>query len=198
MTLLISTIALPQFGRLSVTVPQRWLAVVLLTAALLAAEPVQVAAAGSAPVVGQVGQAPGLQAQVQIPGFDFNPTKWVQDAFSALLQTFSDGIRGGMDALWGANFITQTPPSLTYLNDDIRGLYGTMQRAANAALALITTLGALNSIMRPHLGLRYHSLSAFVPRLLVGAILVNTALWWVQFAIDVNNALAASMGNATP
>jgi hypothetical protein len=52
--------------------------------------------------------------------------------------------------------------------------------------------------MRPHLGLRYHSLSAFVPRLLVGAILVNTALWWVQFAIDVNNALAASMGNATP
>ncbi len=135
---------------------------------------------------------------MQIPGFDFNPTKWVQDAFGALLQDFSDGIRAGMDALWAANFITQTPPSLTYLNDDIRGLYATMQRAANAALALITTLGALNAIMRPHLGLRYHSLSAFVPRLLVGAILVNTALWWVQFAIDVNNALAASMGNATP
>src|ERR1700682_1881918 len=55
-----------------------------------------------------------------------------------------------------------------------------------------------NAIMRPHLGLRYHSLSAFVPRLLVGAILVNTALWWVQFAIDVNNALAASMSSATP
>ena len=32
----------------------------------------------------------------------------------------------------------------------------------------------------------------------MGAILVNTALWWVQFAIDVNNALAASIGNATP
>jgi hypothetical protein len=59
-------------------------------------------------------------------------------------------------------------------------------------------VGALNGILRPHLGLRYHSLSAFVPRLLVGAILVNTALWWVQFAIDVNNALAASIGNATP
>src|SRR6202171_2996534 len=55
-----------------------------------------------------------------------------------------------------------------------------------------------NAIMRPHLGLRYHSLSAFVPRLLVGAILVNTALWWCQFAIDVNNALAASIIDAAP
>ncbi len=198
MPLRISTVALPQFERSSVTGPQRWLVVVLLIGTLLAAAPVQVAAAGGAPVGGQVGQAPGLAAQVQIPGFDFNPTKWVQDAFSALLQSFSDGIRAGLDALWAANFITQTPPSLTYRNDDIRGLYGTMQRAANAALALITTVGALNSLIRPHFGLRYHSLSAFVPRLLVGAILVNTALWWVQFAIDVNNALASSIGDVTP
>jgi hypothetical protein len=26
----------------------------------------------------------------------------------------------------------------------------------------------------------------------------NTAFWWVQFAIDVNNAMAASVGDATP
>jgi hypothetical protein len=114
------------------------------------------------------------------------------------LQTFSDGIRAGMDALWAANFITQTPRSLTYANEDIRGLHAIMQRAANAALALIATMGALNALVRPHFGLRYHSLSEFVPRLLVGAILVNTALWWCQFAIDVNNALAASIGDATP
>jgi hypothetical protein len=73
-----------------------------------------------------------------------------------------------------------------------------MQRIANAALAVIATVGAVNTILRPHLGFRYHSLSEFVPRLLVGAILVNTALWWVQFAIDVNNAMAASIGDATP
>jgi hypothetical protein len=103
-----------------------------------------------------------------------------------------------MDALWAANFITQTPPSLTYQNGDVRGLYTTMQRIANAALTVIATVGALNSILRPHLGFRYHSLSAFVPRLVVGAILINTALWWVQFAIDVNNAMAASIGDATP
>jgi len=154
MPLRISTVALAQFERSSVTGPQRWLVVVLLIGTLLAAAPVQVAAAGGAPVVGQVGQAPGLAAQVQIPGFDFNPTKWVQEAFGALRQSFSDGIRAGLDALWAENFITQTPPSLTYRNDDIRGLYGTMQRAANAALALITTVGALNSLIRPHSPMR--------------------------------------------
>src|SRR6266567_8349729 len=173
---------------------------VVVVAALLVLGPTGLAFAASAPVASHVVGGAGLQAQVQIPipNFDFNPTKWVQDAFSALLQSFSDGIRTGMDAIWAANFITQTPPSLTYQNDDIRGLYGTMRGAANAALAVITTVGALNSLLRPHFGLRYHSLSAFVPRLLVGAILVNTALWWVQFAIDVNNAMAASVGDATP
>jgi hypothetical protein len=64
-----------------------------------------------------------------------------------------------------------------------------MRGAANAALALIATIGALNSILRPHFGFRYHALSAFVPRLLVGAILVNTAVWWVQFAIDARQRL---------
>jgi hypothetical protein len=73
-----------------------------------------------------------------------------------------------------------------------------MQAAANAALMAIATVGALNGLLRPHFGLRYHALSEFVPRLLLGAILVNTALCWVQFAVDVNNALAASVGNATP
>ena len=173
---------------------------VAVVVALLVMAPAGRAFAASAPAARQVAGGRDLQAQVQIPipNFDFNPTKWVQDAFGALLQSFSDGIRAGMDALWDANFITQTPPSLTYRNDDIRGLHDTMRSAANAALAAIATIGALNGLLRPHLGLRYHSLSEFVPRLLVGAILVNTALWWVQFAIDVNNALAGSIGNATP
>jgi hypothetical protein len=136
--------------------------------------------------------------QMQLPTIDFDPKKWAEDAISAVLQDFGDGIRSGMDALWAANFITQTPPSLTYQNGDVRSLYSTMQRIANAALAVIATVGALNTILRPHLGFRYQSLSALVPRLLVGAILVNTALWWVQFAIEVNNAMAASIGDATP
>jgi len=171
-----------------------------LAATLMVLSPSQPAVASVSPIVVQAAPIGGVQAQVQmpVPHIDFNPTQWVQDAFSALLQSFTDGIRAGMEAIWAANFITQTPPSLTYQNGDIRGLYDTMRGAANAALALIASVGALNSILRPHFGFRYHALSAFVPRLLVGAILVNTAVWWVQFAIDVNNALAASVGNATP
>jgi len=95
--------------------------------------------------------------------------------------------------------ITQMPPSLSYQNDDIRGLYGTMQRVANAGLVLIATFGALNMTVRPYFGrLRYSSLVEFVPRFLVDAILVNTALWWCQFAIDLNNALAGSISDAAP
>lgn len=178
------------------------LVAVSLGTVLFVVAPTRPTFASSVPSIGSgvAGGGTGLYAQVQIPipNFDFNPTKWVQDAFAALLQSFSDGIQAGMNAIWDANFITQTPPTLTYQNEDIRGLYGTMRGAANAALAAIATLGAMNGLLRPHLGFRYHSLSELVPRILVGGILVNTALWWVQFAIDVNNALAASVGNATP
>jgi hypothetical protein len=130
------------------------LAIALAVPQLLMA-PTAPTIASNSPVVDEVRRGPGLQAQVQIPipNFDFNPTKWVQEAFGALLQSFTDGIRAGMDAIWAANFITQTPPCITYQNGDIRGLYGTMRGAANGALALIATAGALNAILRPHLGL---------------------------------------------
>jgi hypothetical protein len=94
--------------------------------------------------------------QIHLPGIeiDIDRTKCAEDAISAVLQDLGDGIRVGMDALWAANFITQTPPSLTYQNGDVRSLHSTMQRMANAALAVIATVGALNSILRPHLGFR--------------------------------------------
>src|SRR5438132_12068177 len=124
---------------------------VVVVAAVLMSGGTGLAFAASAPVASHVVGGAGLEAQVQIPipNFDFNPTKWVQDAFGALLQSFSDGIHAGMDALWDANFITQTPPSLTYRNDDIRGLHDTMRSAANAALAAIATIGGLNGLLRP-------------------------------------------------
>jgi hypothetical protein len=111
--------------------------------------------------------------QIQLPHIDFDPKKWAEDALSAVLQDLSDGIRAGMHACGPQPSSLQTPPSLTYQNADVRGLYTTMQRIANAALAVIATIGALNTILRPHLGFRYHSLSAFVHRLLVDAILVK-------------------------
>jgi hypothetical protein len=140
--------------------------VIALVALLVAMAPGVAAVASGDPMAAQPAPGTGLQEQVQIPvpHIDFDPTQWVQDGFSALLQSFTDGIRTGMEAIWTANFITQTPPSLTYQNGDIRALHETMRAAANAALVLIASIGGLNSILRPHLGLRYHSVSAFVPR----------------------------------
>jgi hypothetical protein len=74
--------------------PRRWLLAIALAGPLLVVVP-SAAVAASSPIAAGIGD--GLQAQVQIPipNFDFNPTKWVQDAFGALLQGFSDGIRTG-------------------------------------------------------------------------------------------------------
>ena len=178
--------------------PRKVLLAIALATTLQIIAPASSSVASGSRLPGEAASADRQAQQIQLPTIDFDPKKWAEDAISAVLQDLGDGIRVGMDALWAANFITQTPPSLTYQNGDVRGLYTTMQRMANAALAVIAIFGALNSVLRPHLGFRYHSLSAFVPRLVVGAILVNTALWWVQFAIEVNNAMAASIGDATP
>jgi hypothetical protein len=70
---------------------------IVSAAIVLMVTPVESAAAAGPAVLGQV--------QLPLPSFNFDPTKWVQDAFGALLQTFSDGIRAGLDALWAANFI---------------------------------------------------------------------------------------------
>jgi hypothetical protein len=172
----------------------------LATTLLMVAAPCNVAGASLAPDLRHSSGASDIHAQVQIPipQFEFDPKKWVQDAFGALLQELSNGIRAGLDALWAANFITQTPPALTYANESIRAVYGIMRGVANGALALIVTIGALNALARPYFGFTYHSMSAFLPRFILGVILVNTALWWVQFAIDVNNALSATVQDATP
>jgi hypothetical protein len=41
---------------------------------------------------------------------------------------------------------------------------------------------------RPYLGSIYPGVREFLPRLLLGGILINTASWWAKLAIDANNA----------
>jgi hypothetical protein len=51
-----------------------------------------------------------------------------------------------------------------------------MRRVANGALVLIVTVGGLNALARPYFGSTYHGMSSFLPRLVVGLIVTNTAL----------------------
>jgi hypothetical protein len=99
---------------MSASVCSSLLLAVALAAPLFLIAPTAAAVASGASVAAYGGGSPLVEAQVQnpIPNFDFNPTKWVQDAFAALLQSFTDGIRAGMDAVWAANFITQTPQAV--------------------------------------------------------------------------------------
>lgn len=55
-----------------------------------------------------------------------------------------------------------------------------------------------NVLLRPYLGSAYPGALEFVPRLLLGGILINTASWWTTLAIDVNNAACAFFGAGPP
>ena len=72
-----------------------------------------------------------------------------------------------------------------------------MRTIANAALALVALWGGFNLIVREHLGSPYHEAMELFPRLVLGALLANTSLWWAQLAIDANNALCSAIGAAT-
>ena len=63
---------------------------------------------------------------------------------------------------------------------------------------MVTLVGGYNVLLRPYLGAAYPGAYEFVPRLLLGGILVNTASWWTRLAIDVNNAACAFFGAGPP
>lgn len=62
---------------------------------------------------------------------------------------------------------------------------------------LVTLWGGFNLIVRQHLGNTYHEAMEFLPRLLLGALLVNTSRSWGRLAIDANNALCQAIGQAS-
>jgi hypothetical protein len=69
------------------------------------------------------------------------------------------------------NFITQTPPAVSFRSPHV--------------------------ILNRRLGTPYHGAAEFFPRLLVGAALANTSLAWTGLAIELNNALCASIGESS-
>jgi hypothetical protein len=99
--------------------------------------------------------------------------------------------------LGNGNVITQTPPGLSYNSDVVRRLWGTLRIVGNAALAVVTVWGGLNIIVHPHIRAPYHGALELVPRVLLGAVLVNTSLDWGRFVIDLNNALCQAIGSGS-
>src|SRR6185312_10479742 len=82
-----------------------------------------------------------------------------------------------------ADFLLRTPERLSYQNEPVRQFAGVSRAMANGLLAVVALIGGFNVMLRPYLGSSYACVLALMPRFLLGAILVNTAGWWVQLAI---------------
>jgi hypothetical protein len=142
-------------------------------------------------LAGAVGQ---LVEVVRDPGGFL--TGGLSQAFAWFFDWLTGVLRDGVATLVGLNFITSTPPALSYANPSIAGLWGVSRAIANAGLVLAAAWGALQLIVRGHIGSPYHEAMELFPRLALGALLANTSLWWARLAIDANNALCAGLAQA--
>ncbi|MCX6022686.1 MAG: hypothetical protein NTZ05_13335, partial [Chloroflexi bacterium] len=136
-------------------------------------------------------------------GFLPDPKQWAAEVFNQVLvglfQGISSAVRSVVNGVLGSslNFVTQTPPAGSYASPTVQALWNVVRMAANGALVLIVLWGGLNLIVREHIGSPYHEAMELFPRLVIGALLVNTSLSWAQFAIDANNALCQAVAQAS-
>jgi hypothetical protein len=136
-----------------------------------------------------------------ITGLLSDPSKWATTIFNDALkgvghQMTRQAIEALRSLIGGGDILSKTPPELSYENEVVRRLWQTVKNAANGGLVFVTIWGGFNLIVHPHIRAPYHGALELIPRLLVGAVLVNTSLDWGRFAIDVNNALCAALGPA--
>jgi hypothetical protein len=131
-----------------------------------------------------------------------DPRGWVGDvlkeSFVAVLRWVADALREVLAAMvaGSTNVLTHTPPDASYANGTVRGLWETTRRIANLGLALVALWGGFGIIARGQLGGLQQAAMELLPRLVTGAVVVNTSLWWTSLAVDANNALCLAIGGA--
>jgi len=128
-----------------------------------------------------------------------NPATWLQQTVTGILTDFLSGLANDFgDAVVGfinqVNFLTRTPENLSYDNGLVKQYATATQVLADGLLAVVVLTSGYNIMLRPYLGATYADVLEVLPRLLLGAILINTAAWWCRLAIDVNNAACGVFG----
>ena len=132
-----------------------------------------------------------------------DPGELAKKIFNEALFVLFDGIAEALKAMVAGvmgsqvNVITQTPPSASYGSGAVLSLWGTVRGVANLALALVAAWAGFDLMIREHLGSPYHEVLEIIPRLALGALLVNTSLSWGQLVIDVENGLCALIGQVS-
>ena len=135
-----------------------------------------------------------------------DPRKWATDILDALFTTLGnslmEGIRSFVD--WGMglgdsslNFVTRTPPEGSYGSPTVRGLWDFSRALANAALAVIAMWGGFNVMAKAHGRSPYPDLMELLPRLILAALAANLTLEFSRLLIDVNNGIAAAVGQVS-
>ncbi len=127
---------------------------------------------------------------------------WLQQTITNILTDFLSGLaRDFGDAIVGfindVNFLTRTPENLSYNNDLVKQYAIATQVLADSLLAVVVLVSGYNVMLRPYMGATYTGALEFLPRLLLGGILINTAAWWSRIAIDANNAACGVFGAPT-
>ncbi|MDQ6672964.1 MAG: hypothetical protein M3069_19865 [Chloroflexota bacterium] len=128
-----------------------------------------------------------------------NPATWLQQTITSILTDFLGGLANDFSGAIVAfinqvNFLTRTPENLSYNNDLVKQYATATQVLADGLLAVVVLVSGYNVMLRPYLGATYAGALEVLPRLLLGAILINTAAWWGRLAIDVNNAACGVFG----
>jgi hypothetical protein len=138
-----------------------------------------------------------------LPG-GLNPVNWAKDIVNAVFtligQAMLEAIRGFVDWALGMggsslNFVTRTPAEGTYDSPTVRSLYDFSRAIVNVALAVVVMWGGFNVIIKEHTRSPYHEAMELLPRVILAALAANLTLEFARMLIDINNALAAGVGD---
>jgi hypothetical protein len=129
---------------------------------------------------------------------------WFQRKFVGAVEFFLGRVTSPMQKLvaseWNneSGFILHTGPQITYDNETVMGFWGSLRTVANLALVVVAMWGGFNIIVRDSIGAEYHTAMQLLPRLVLGAVMINTSPWFIKLLIDLNNALCSVVGSASP
>ncbi len=140
-----------------------------------------------------------------LPG-GLNPVNWAKDIVNAVFtligQAMLEAIRGFVDWALGMggsslNFVTRTPAEGTYDSPTVRSLYDFSRAIVNVALAVVVMWGGFNVIIKEHTRSPYHEAMELLPRVILAALAANLTIEFARMLIDINNALAAGVGDVS-
>jgi hypothetical protein len=110
--------------------------------------------------------------------------QWLAQAIFSVVRPIVDAIDQN-----SLNFITQTPPSGTYQNATVMQFTAWSIAVADTAVALLIVIGGYNIMIARQIGVGSYGIMEFLPRIALAVMAANLSLSFIQFFIDLENAL---------